>query len=125
MMLDLSPAHGWRPPIVKTAATGDVGVEDALAALESHGKYLAESGEALERRRRRARARLLAILEERFRGRVERDAPRREGLEEATRRVAARGEAPAAAAARLPEQLPRGGRRPATKSTTSAAPSSR
>jgi len=105
MMLDLSPAHGWRPPIVKTAATGNVGVEDALAALESHGKYLADSGEGLARRRRRARARLLAILEERFRGRVERDAPRREGLEEAARRVAAREEAPSAAAERLLERI--------------------
>ena len=110
MMLDLSDAQGWRPPIVKTAATGNVGVEDALAALESHGKYLAESGEALERRRRRARARLLAILEERFRDRVERDAPRREGLEEAVRRVAAREEAPSAAAERLFEKILQGER---------------
>jgi LAO/AO transport system kinase len=105
MMLDLSDAHGWRPPIVRTTATGNAGVEEALAALESHGKHLAESGEGLERRRRRARARLLAILEERFRARIERDAPRREGLEEATRRVAAREEAPSAAADRLLQRI--------------------
>jgi LAO/AO transport system kinase len=105
MMLDLSPARGWRPPIVKTAASGNVGTEEALAALESHGQYLAQSGEALARGRRRARARLLAILEERFRARVERDAPRREGLEEAIRRVAAREESPALAADRLLEEI--------------------
>lgn len=101
MMLDLSPSQGWRPPIVKTIAPANVGVEEALAALESHAAHLAGGGEALERRRRRARARLLAILEERFRGRVERDAPQRDGLEEAVRRVADREEAPAAAADRL------------------------
>ena len=110
MMLDLSPAHGWRPPIIKTAAPGNVGVADALAALESHGEFLLQSGEALERRRRRARSRLLAILEERFRARVARDAPRREGLEEAVARVAAREEAPSVAAERLFDRILQGER---------------
>ena len=45
MMLDLSAPKGWRPPIVRTVAPSNTGVEEVLAALESHGEYLAGSGE--------------------------------------------------------------------------------
>jgi LAO/AO transport system kinase len=101
MMLDLSPAHGWRPPIVRTVAPRGEGVEEALAALQSHGEYLASGGEALERRRRRARARLEALLDERFRRRVREHAPEAEGLDEAALRVASGRDDPYSAAERL------------------------
>jgi LAO/AO transport system kinase len=101
MMLDLSSAHGWRPPIVRTVAPRGEGVEEALAALQSHGEYLASGGEALERRRRRARARLEALLDERFRRRVREHAPEAEGLDEAALRVASGRDDPYSAAERL------------------------
>ncbi len=101
MMLDLTPGRGWRPPIVRTVAPANSGVEETVAALESHGRFLASTGEGARRRERRARARLLALLEERFRKAVASQAPDRDGLEEAVLRVAERREDPYSAAARL------------------------
>ena len=55
----------------------------------------------------RARSRLLALLEERFRRAVEAHAPEPNGLEPAVRAVAERREDPYAAAARLFDGLVR------------------
>ncbi len=101
MMLDLSAQKGWRPPIVRTVAPSNTGVEEVIAALESHGEHLAGSGEARERRRRRVRARLLALLDERFRASVQTREDRPGGLDEAVRRVAEREEDPYSAAESL------------------------
>ena len=101
MMLDFTPERPWRPPIVKTVAPRKEGVEQAVSALESHGAYLSASGEAERRRERRARARLLALLQERFRRAIESRAPEPDGLEEAVRRLLDRREDPYAAAERL------------------------
>jgi LAO/AO transport system kinase len=105
MMLDLS-AHGeWRPPIVKTTATNGAGVAEAVAAIEAHGAHLRASGEEARRRAARARARLLALLDARFRAAVETTAPEPDGLEEATLAVVARREDPYSAARRLFRKL--------------------
>jgi LAO/AO transport system kinase len=101
MMLDVSPERAWRPPIVKTSAPSGSGVLDAVEALESHGRYLVRSGEGAARRALRARTRLLALLEDRFRRAVEARAPEPDGLEEAVQAVLGRHEDPYSAAARL------------------------
>jgi LAO/AO transport system kinase len=101
MMLDLSPAQGWRPPIVRTIAPRNEGVEEAVAALESHGEHLATTGEGVKRRQQRVRARLLAILDERFRASLQTRERRAGGLEEAVLSVAQRREDPYSASARL------------------------
>ncbi|MGE5275379.1 MAG: methylmalonyl Co-A mutase-associated GTPase MeaB [Acidobacteriota bacterium] len=100
-MLDFTPDRAWRPPIVRTVATRGEGVEEALEAIESHGEFLQSTGEGSRRRRRRVRARLLALLGERFRRAVEESAPKPDGLEEAVGEVFARREDPYSAAARL------------------------
>jgi LAO/AO transport system kinase len=105
MMLDLSGHPDWRPPIVKTSATTGAGVPEAVAALEAHGAYLAGSPEGARRRETRARARLLALLDARFRQAVETTAPQPDGFEEAARAVVARREDPYSAATRLFERL--------------------
>jgi GTPase len=56
---------GWSPPIVKTVATREVGVEDLLAAIERHRAWLEESGELARRRRSHLRLRVETILKER------------------------------------------------------------
>lgn len=108
-MLDFTPERAWRPPIVKTVAPRAEGVEDVIAALEGHGKHLAATPEGAERQMRRARARLLAILEDRFRRAVEARAPGAEGLEEAMRSIQARRMDPYSAAERLFARLVRSG----------------
>ncbi len=105
MMLDFAGHPPWRPPIVKTSAPTAAGVPEALRALESHGSFLAESGEGARRRAVRARARLLALLEGRFRRAVEARAPEPDGLEQAVASVVARREDPYSAAERLFEAL--------------------
>ncbi len=107
MMLDLSPKDGWRPPIVRTIAPRGEGVSEAVEAMESHGRWLADSPEGDSRSVRRARTRLLALLEERFRRAIESRAPESDGLEEAVQRVRERSEDPYSAAARLFERLVR------------------
>ncbi|MGH9366776.1 MAG: methylmalonyl Co-A mutase-associated GTPase MeaB [Thermoanaerobaculia bacterium] len=106
-MLDFTPDKPWRPPIVRTIAPRGEGIPEAIEAIESHGEFLRASGEGSRRRTRRVRARLLALLEERFRRAVEASAPKPEGLEEAAREVLARREDPYAAAARLYGRLMR------------------
>ena len=109
MMLDLS-AHAkdaWRPPIVKTTAPSGAGVPEAVKALEAHGDHLAQTPEGAKRRAVRARSRLLALLEDRFRRTIEAHAPEPDGLEEAVRGVTARREDPYSAAGRLFERLVR------------------
>ncbi|HEX4440488.1 MAG TPA: methylmalonyl Co-A mutase-associated GTPase MeaB [Thermoanaerobaculia bacterium] len=110
MMLDLSGHPEWRAPIVKTSATTGAGVPEAVQALEAHGAHLRGTAEGARRRAQRARARLLALLDVRFRRAVETTAPEADGLEEATRAVASRREDPYSAAARLFERLVRTGR---------------
>jgi LAO/AO transport system kinase len=57
----------WNPPIVRTIATENKGIEDLAAAIESYGSYVKESGEAgIIRKQAIARWRLLELLRERL-----------------------------------------------------------
>jgi LAO/AO transport system kinase len=107
MMLDLTPDREWRPPIVRTVAPRGEGVPEVLEAIESHGAWLGTSPEGQRRSTRRARARLLALLEERFHRTIESRAPEPDGLEEAIVKVRDRSEDPYSAAERLFERLVR------------------
>jgi LAO/AO transport system kinase len=101
MMLDLSALEGWRPPIIRTVAPRGEGIAQAVGALASHGEHLAATGEDVERRRRRVRARLQALLDERFRATVHSRERAAGGLEEAVRIVGERREDPYSASERL------------------------
>jgi LAO/AO transport system kinase len=117
MMLDFAGHPAWRPPIVKTSATTSAGVPESIQALEAHGVFLKESGEGPKRRAIRARARLLALVESRFRRAVEARAPEPNGLEEAVSAVLARKEDPYSAAGRLFETVVEAQREAAGKTT--------
>ena len=107
MMLDLTPDRQWRPPIVQTVAPRGEGIPELIDAIESHGGWLAASPEGRRRSTRRARARLLALLEERFHRTIESRAPEPDGLEDAIVKVRDRSEDPYSAAERLFERLVR------------------
>ena len=64
----------WTPPVLKTAASNNEGIDDVLAALDRHFRYLETSGELLGRRRRRLRAQLVDVTEHRLRRRLWDDA---------------------------------------------------
>ena len=64
----LSLAHRqdfWNPPIVKTVATENKGIEDLSKAIESYYEFQ-KTGENLERRKSIARWRLLELLQEKL-----------------------------------------------------------
>ena len=64
----LSLAHRpdfWNPPIIKTVATENKGIEDLSKAIESYYKFQ-KSGENLQRRRAIAKWRLLELLQEKL-----------------------------------------------------------
>ena len=65
----LSLAHredGWQPPIVKTVATENKGVEDLAAAIEKYRDFHFSSDLGNQRRRAIARWRILELLRERL-----------------------------------------------------------
>jgi LAO/AO transport system kinase len=70
----LSLAHRpdmWNPPIVKTIATENKGIEDLSAAIESYGNYRTSEDESVRSRKTAiARWRLLELLQEELLDRV-------------------------------------------------------
>jgi LAO/AO transport system kinase len=65
----LSLAHredGWQPPIVKTVATENKGVDDLAAAIEKYRDFHFSSDLGNQRRRAIARWRILELLRERL-----------------------------------------------------------
>lgn len=88
-MLDLSEAGTWRPPVLLTVATTGEGVGELWEAVGAHEAHLIASGELESRRDRRLREEVHRIVVERLReraGLLEASA----GIDDLTRRVAAR-----------------------------------
>ena len=54
---------GWTPPIIKTVALRDTGVEELLEAVEKHRAHLLQGGEMQRREEDRAQATLIHILQ--------------------------------------------------------------
>jgi LAO/AO transport system kinase len=65
MMLSLGEHGEWIPPILKTVAAKDEGVDRVLAEIERHREHLESSGEMERRRRSHLRLRVETILKER------------------------------------------------------------
>jgi LAO/AO transport system kinase len=84
----LSLAHRpdfWNPPIVKTVATENKGIEDLSAAIESYRAFQSEGDVTLTRRQAIARWRLTELLRER----LLRDVLGQNGAEDTLDRLAA------------------------------------
>ena len=105
MNLDFSAPEGWRAPVIKTVATRNEGIEAAVSELERHRRHLVDAGEARERRLRRSRARLRALLEAKFFRAVENDSRNPRGLEEAVVALTDRIVDPYSAAEQLFERI--------------------
>jgi LAO/AO transport system kinase len=90
MMMSLVEEHGdWVPPIVKTVASKNQGVEELDEAINKHFDYLASSGELDRRNRERVRIRIETLLKEKFMDRLltgERGARYEQALEDVLRK---------------------------------------
>jgi LAO/AO transport system kinase len=65
MMLSLSEANGWTPPILQAVASQGEGVEELMAAIRRHFDWLVGTGELEQRRRAHLRQRVEEILQRR------------------------------------------------------------
>jgi LAO/AO transport system kinase len=79
---------GWSPPIVKTVATENKGVEELAAAVESYREFQRTATGAHERRGAVARWRILELLRERLLARSLEQSGALERLESLAREVA-------------------------------------
>jgi LAO/AO transport system kinase len=61
-MLALAPPGEWTPPVIRAAATSGAGLDDVLAALLEHQRFLGQGGRRAEVRWRRARRRVERLL---------------------------------------------------------------
>ena len=65
MMLDLNQDMvDWRPPIKRTVASQNQGIEERIAALDDHLGHLDKTGKLAIRRTERTKNELLAMIEE-------------------------------------------------------------
>ncbi len=71
MMLDLDQVKAaWRPPIRQTVASQNTGIDELIATIEGHVRFLTDSGELARRRKQRTRSELIALLEESIHRRI-------------------------------------------------------
>jgi LAO/AO transport system kinase len=64
----------WTPPVLRSVAAQNEGIEEVADALARHFHYLERSGELRTRRRARLRERVMEIVEQQVRQRLWRDA---------------------------------------------------
>jgi LAO/AO transport system kinase len=108
-----APSVEWEPPIVKTVAVKDEGVEELVRAVEGHRAHLERTGERQAREVARARAGFVTVLRERLLAgalaRLEAELGR---LDTVAARIAAREADPYALAEELAARLaaPAGGK---------------
>ncbi len=96
-----SPEPQPEPPVLKTSAGRDEGVDDFLEALLLHSRRLAGSGALGERRERRARSRIRDVVEQRMRTRARRALAAHPALDRWVAAVAAGRDTPYDVADRL------------------------
>jgi LAO/AO transport system kinase len=97
----------WRPPVLKTVAAREEGLQDLLASLDKHRAWLGETGELRRRRVRRAGAEVEAIALQALRARMG-DLHRATDLEALAQQVVDGTSDPYAAADRLVDAVTAG-----------------
>ena len=105
---DGAPEGGaeWEPPIVRTVAVKDEGVDDLLRAIEAHRARLEATGERRAREVARARAAFVAVLRERLlEGALQRLESEMGRLDAVAERIAGREADPYALADELAARL--------------------
>lgn len=69
LRMELTP-RPWKPPIVRTVATNNEGLEDLWMRIQQHRQYLTSSGRLAERRRLRLEDEIVNIAERKLREQV-------------------------------------------------------
>lgn len=82
-MIDLGTHGEWKPPVVKTVASTGAGIADLVQAIDDHADWLARSGEQQQRRLRRIREEITALVLGRARARLGTRGPELDQLAQA------------------------------------------
>ena len=94
-MLDMNPKPGpWRPPIVKTVATHNEGIEELFSAIEEHRGFLVSTGSLAARRKERLRAEIIRLVERRVSKIIQTQIRQNGRFEELVEKVVARDDDP-------------------------------
>lgn len=104
---DAGKGKGWRPPICKTVAVRNRGIEELAQAIEAHRAYLQESGLWQRREEERAARTLETMLQEELLRRVVAAHPPEE-IASLVRQIAQRALDPYTAVQRLLGEVPPG-----------------
>jgi LAO/AO transport system kinase len=96
----------WEPPIVRTVAVKDQGIDELVAAVDRHRAHLEQTGQRRARETARARAGFVAVLRERLlAGALDRLEAEMGRLDAVAERIAAREADPYALAEELAARL--------------------
>ncbi len=90
IMLDLSGAKQWRPPIVRTSTLDGSGIEEMFAAIEKHRDFLEGSGRLQKIRGERIRRDVLDLIEDKIKNIVWAQVYRNESFESIVERIISR-----------------------------------
>jgi len=101
LKFQIQPRDGWTPPIVRTSALEDRGVQDLVAGIERHRSFLRSSGGLRRREEARAREEILESVRRLLADRARRVGSVGEALERLSASVAARTIDPQGAAERI------------------------
>jgi len=104
MMLDLNQNGQWRPPVLKTIATSDFGIQELEREIKHHLEYLKESGELEQRRRESAKKEIFDIIQEKWKE-ILADSVSNEFLNEIVTKVVKRDEDPYTAVKKISDIL--------------------
>jgi len=68
VMIDMNhrQERDWRPPVLKTVAQKNEGIEDLVASIEDHKRYLADSGKMMSFEREKSTRRFEELLRDRL-----------------------------------------------------------
>ncbi len=66
IMLGLNQNSRWCPPVLKTVATDNVGIQKLLEEIDRHITHLKESGELEQRRRESAKKEIFDLIQEQW-----------------------------------------------------------
>lgn len=103
-MLDFSP-KAWRPPVSLAVAVKNEGVEEVLAHVMDHKRYLESEGLLAVKRRENAKSELIERVKEAVLSALLRDTTQQAAVEALAERVAGRHEDPYTAVAALLESI--------------------
>ncbi len=98
----------WEPPIVKTVASRELGIDGLVDAVEKHHEHLVSSGQRFAREAARARAEFVAQLRERLLASALKTLAAEGSLDEVAARIARREQDPYAISEELAARLARG-----------------